>query len=266
MTQVKESPDKETDAYMPDYTSELLISPKWVRVYFGGEFIADSRNVLLLRQKGHLPVYYFPREDVRMEFLEESTYSRDLDGLGEASYYKIKVNDRVADKAAWTITRPEPDAEDLEGYIAFKWQQMDAWFEEDEEVYVHARDPYTRLDVIQSSRHLRVELGGETVAETDRPVLLFETGLPTRYYIPKVDVKMDLLEDSRSHTECPYKGVASYYSVKVGEKVYEDIAWYYPFPYPEAGKIQNMIAFYQEKVDAVYIDGEKQDKPKTPWS
>jgi uncharacterized protein (DUF427 family) len=113
---------------------------------------------------------------------------------------------------------------------------------------------------------VRVELAGETVAETERPVLLFETGLPTRYYIPKVDVRMDLLEPSKTHTECPYKGVASYYSVKAGERVYQDIAWFYPFPYPEVGKIQNLIAFYNEKVDALYVDGEKQEKPKSPWS
>ena len=143
---------------------------------------------------------------------------------------------------------------------------MDAWFEEDEEVFVHPRDPYTRLDVIQSSRHVRVVVGGETVAETDHPVLLFETGLPVRYYIPKVDVRMDLLEPSKSHTECPYKGIASYYSVRIGDQVVVDIAWYYPFPHLEVGKIQNLISFYDEKVDAVYVDGEKQDRPKTHWS
>jgi uncharacterized protein (DUF427 family) len=266
MTQIKESPDKAPDAYMPDHTVEMLVSPKWVRVYYGGEFIADSRNAILLRQKGRTPVYYFPREDVRMEFLEESGHARELPGLGQASYFSVKVAERVAEHAAWTIADPESQADALKGYISFKWKQMDAWFEEDEEIYVHARDPYTRIDVLQSSRHVRVELGGETVAETDRPVLLFETGLPTRYYIPKVDVRMDLLEPSKTHTECPYKGVASYYSVKAGEKVYQDIAWYYPFPYPEEGKIQNLIAFYNEKVDALYVDGAKQEKPKSPWS
>jgi uncharacterized protein (DUF427 family) len=266
MSRIKESPDKAPDAYMPDHTVEMLASPKWVRVYFSGEFIADSRNAILVRQRGRTPVYYFPREDVRMEFLKESGHARQLSGFGEASYYTVKIADRVAEHAAWSITDPESQAEALEGTISFKWRQMDAWFEEDEEIYVHARDPYTRIDVLQSSRRVRVELAGETVAETERPVLLFETGLPTRYYIPKVDVRMDLLEPSKTHTECPYKGVASYYSVKAGERVYQDIAWFYPFPYPEVGKIQNLIAFYNEKVDALYVDGEKQEKPKSPWS
>ncbi len=266
MTQVKESPDKVVDAYMPDHTTEMLVSPKWVRVHFGGEFIADSRNVILVRQKGRLPVYYFPRRDVRTEFLKETEYSREHLGLGQASYWSVKVGDQVAEKAAWSMTEPTSESKALEGYIAFKWKPMDAWFEEDEEVYVHPRDPYIRIDVLQSSRHVRVVIGGETVAETDRPVLLFETGLPTRYYIPKVDVRLDLLEPSKKHTECPYKGVASYYSVKVGGDVYEDIAWYYPFPFAEVGNIQNLIAFYNEKVDALFVDGEEQEKPKSPWS
>jgi uncharacterized protein (DUF427 family) len=266
MSQVKESPDKATDAYMPDHSVELLVSPKWVRVFFGGEYIADSRKVILVRHRQRTPIYYFPREDVRTEFLKESTYSRELEGLGQASYWTVEIGEHVAQHAAWSISEPEPEAGDLEGYIAFKWGQMDAWFEEDEQVYVHARDPYTRVDVAQSSRHVRVVVGGKTVAETDRPVLLFETGLPTRYYIPKVDVRMDMLKPSKQHTECPYKGVASYYSVEAGEEVYENIAWYYPFPYPEVGKIQNLIAFYNEKVDALYVDGEEQIKPVSPWS
>lgn len=266
MTQVKESPDKATDAYMPDHSVELLVSPKWVRVYFGGEFVADSRRVILVRHRQRTPIYYFPREDVRTEFLQESTHSRELEGLGQAKYWTLKVGDHVAQHAAWAISEPEPEAQELEGYIAFKWGQMDAWFEEDEEVYVHARDPYTRVDTAQSSRHVRVVIGGETVAETHRPVLLFETGLPTRYYIPKTDVRLDLLEPTNHHTECPYKGVASYYSVKVGDEVYENIAWYYPFPYAEVGKIQNLIAFYNEKVDVLYVDEEEQVKPASPWS
>jgi uncharacterized protein (DUF427 family) len=266
MTQVIEALEKATDAAMSDHAIEMLRSPKWVRVYFGGEFVADSKDVILLRQKGRLPVYYFPKGDVRMEFLEQTERTGSFEGLGKSSFWTVKVGEKVAENAAWSITQPTPQAADLEGYIALKWREMDAWFEEDEEVYVHPRDPYTRIDVIQSSRHVRVVIAGETVAETDRPVLLFETGLPTRYYIPKVDVRLDLLRPSDTHTECPYKGVASYYSVKIGDGVAKDIAWYYPFPHAEVGKIQNLIAFYDEKVEAVYVDGEKQEKPKTHWS
>jgi len=266
MTQMVEMQEKKQEGHKPNHTKEIVPSQKWVRVYFDGRFIADSKNVVLVRPKGGPPEYYFPVEDVHMEYLQEGDHRRELEGLGEAAYFTVTVGERAAKNAAWRISRPEPEAAQLEGYISFKWKMMDAWFEEDEEVFVHPRDPYTRLDVIQSSRHVRVVVGGETVAETDRPVLLFETGLPVRYYIPKVDVRLDLLQPTKTHTECPYKGLASYYSVRVGDQVAENIAWYYPFPLSEVDKIQNLIAFYDEKVDAVYVDGEKQERPKTPWS
>ena len=142
---------------------------------------------------------------------------------------------------------------------------MDSWYEEDDEIFVHARDPYTRVDVLNSSRAVRVEVDGKVVAETKRPRLLFETGLPTRYYIPKQDVRMDLLERSESTTRCPYKGVASYWSLRLGNKHYQDLVWSYEAPIPECPKIENLLCFYNEKVD-LYIDGERQDRPHTHWS
>ena len=266
MTQMVEMQDKKKADYIPEHAKEIVPSQKRVRVYFGGRFIADSKNVLLVRQQGGPPEYYFPQQDVRMEYLHGNDRKREIEGLGEAAYFAVTVDDQTANNAALTINHAAPEAAQIEGYISFKWKMMDAWFEEDEEVYVHPRDPYTRLDVIRSSRHVRIVVNGETVAESERPVLLFETGLPVRYYIPKVDVRMDLLESTKTHTECPYKGVASYYSVRVGDQVAEDIAWYYPFPHAEVAKIQNLIAFYDEKVDAVYVDDEKQARPKTHWS
>jgi len=131
---------------------------------------------------------------------------------------------------------------------------MDAWFEEDEQVFVHPRDPYTRVDTVHSSRHVRVEIEGVTLGETRRPILLFETGLPTRYYIPKLDVRMDLLEPSESATRCPYKGLACYWSARVGDKLIKDIVWSYPAPIPECPKIENLLSFYNEHVD-LYVDG-----------
>ena len=237
---------------------EIIHSPKWVRVSFAGEFIADSKNVILLRQKGRTPVYYFPQRDVRLEFLEEKGRTGKFPGLGRASLLTVRVGSRVSENAAWQIVEPSPEAVEIEGYIAFKWAEMDAWFEEDEKVYVHPRDPYTRIDTIQSHRNVRIELNGETIAETDHPVLLLETGLPARYYIPEADVRSNLLEHSETHTACPYKGVASYYSITVGDRRIKDVAWYYPSPYPEVGKIQNLVAFYPGKVDAIYVDGIKQ--------
>jgi uncharacterized protein (DUF427 family) len=145
------------------------------------------------------------------------------------------------------------------------WDELDAWFEEDEQVFVHPRDPYTRVDTVHSSRHVRVGIEGVTLGETRRPILLFETGLPARYYIPKLDVRMDLLEPTESVTRCPYKGVARYWSARLGDKLVKDIVWSYPAPIPECPKIENLLSFYNEHVD-MNVDGVLQDRPITPFS
>ena len=251
-------------AFIPDYRSQWEPTGRWVRAKFAGETVADSKRVMLLRQTGRLPVYYFPQSDVRLDLMTPSGTSRDQ-ALGEATRYTVKAGQRSAPDAAWTYTNPGQEAPAVKGYVAFEWNAMDAWFEEDDEVYVHPRDPYKRIDVMHSSRHVQVIVGGVAVADTRRPRLLFETSLPTRYYIPKQDVRMDLLAPSDNHTRCPYKGLASYYSVRVGDHFYEDLAWYYPFPVPECPKIENLICFYNEKVDAVIVDGEEQERPFTQF-
>jgi uncharacterized protein (DUF427 family) len=239
-------------------------SPRWVRVKFGGQIIADSKAVLLLRQygPGRLPAYYFPQADVRMDALEPIV---DDQPDGEAKYWTLKVGERVAERAAWSLLNPPPDQAALKGYITFEWNTVDAWYEEAEEVFVHARDPHKRVDVLASSRHVRVVVGGETVAETRRPYLLFETSLPTRYYIPREDVRLELLEPSSLSTRCPYKGIASYWSVKSGDQVAKNVVWSYPDPIPECPKIKDLLCFFNERVD-LYVDGELQTRPKTPWS
>jgi uncharacterized protein (DUF427 family) len=239
-------------------------SQRRVRVMFGGLTIADSRSVMLMIEKQRLAVYYFPAKDVRVELLTPAGYTSKHEGKGEATFYSVKVGDRVAEKAAWRYLQPE--REDVKDYVAFYWDKMDAWFEEDDEVFVHPRDPYHRVDVMNSSRHIKVVVGGEVVAETTRPRLLFETGLPVRYYIPKVDVRLDLLTPTNTSTRCPYKGKASYWSVNVNGKEFKDIVWGYPAPIPECPKIENLLCFYDEKVDAVYVDDELQKRPITPWS
>jgi uncharacterized protein (DUF427 family) len=186
--------------------------------------------------------------------------------LGTASYWNVQAGGKTAENAAWSYSDPDPEVPDLKDHIAFKWNKMDAWFEESEEVFVHPRDPYHRIDVLHSSRHIEVILGGEKVAESRRPALLFETGLPARYYLPKLDVRMDLLAPSETITHCPYKGDASHFSAKFHGKTYRDIAWSYTFPHPEMFKIQNLICFYDERVDAVFVDGQEQEKPHTPWA
>ncbi len=177
--------------------------------------------------------------------------------------YSVKVGDREATSAAtWYVDSP---MDELKGTIRFKWAAMDAWFEEDEEVYVHARDPYARVDVLQSSRHIRVEVDGVTVAESRQPRLLFETGLPTRYYLPKTDARMDLLIPTEHRSHCPYKGTAEYYSLQVKGTTHENFVWWYRFPTPESAKIAGYLCFYNERVD-VYVDGQLQARPQSPFS
>ncbi|RMG99104.1 MAG: DUF427 domain-containing protein [Chloroflexi bacterium] len=235
-------------------------SPRWVRVQFNGEFVANSKRVLLVKEAGRIPVYYFPREDVRMDCLEPTGRGHE----GRETFH-VRVGERVAENGAWSYVDPAPELSQLKGYVAFRWRKMDHWFEEEEEVFVHARDPYHRVDTLPSSRHVRVVVDGVTVADTKRPFLLFETGLPTRYYIHPDDIRMDLLEPTDTQTQCPYKGVASYWSVKIGDKIYKDIVWGYMDPIPECPKIKGLLCFYNEKVD-IYVDGELQERPQTPWS
>ena len=248
------------------YEIPPLVEPsrRWVRVKFGGEIIADSKQVLFLQQYGpdRLPTYYFPTADVRMDVLELAVH----ESLPiRARYWNVKIGDQVARHAAWTLLDPPPNLAVLKGYITFAWNTMLAWYEEEEEVFIHARDPYKRVDVLASSRHVRIAVAGETVAETHRPYLLFETSLPTRYYIPREDVRMNLLEPTRLKTPCPYKGIASYWSVKIGDYGAKNVVWSYPEPIPEIPKIKNLLCFFNERVD-MYVDGTLQERPYTPWS
>jgi uncharacterized protein (DUF427 family) len=248
-----------------DHSHELEPSPRWVRVRFAGQFVADSRRVLLLREPGRIPVYYFPRADVRTDALAPAEHAVPCAREGGAACWSVRVGDRTAEHAAWSYPDPSPARALLRDHVTFEWPQMDAWFEEDDEVYVHARDPYKRVDVLHSSRHVKVVVAGQVVADTRRPSVLFETGLPTRYYLPRADVRMDLLEPTDTETQCPYKGVANYYSVRSGDAAGRDIAWYYRHPISECGKIENLISFFDERVD-LYVDGQLQARPRTRWS
>lgn len=236
---------------------------KWVRVYLGGEAIADTRNALLVWESPYFPHYYFPPEDVRTELLVATGETRRSPSRGQAEVYTVKAGTKEAVNGAWT--HPDSPIDEISGYYRFDWKAMDSWFEEDEEVFVHPRDPYTRVDIIHSSRHVEIHIDGTAVADSHHPTLLFETGLPTRYYIPKTDIRMDLLTPTETVTSCPYKGDASYWTLNLGGETYKDIVWSYKHPVHESAKIAGLLSFYNEKVD-VYVDGELLDRPKTPFS
>lgn len=209
-------------------------SPKRVRVMLGGRFVADASGPLLVWEKPYYPTYFFPRSAVDPDVA-------------------------ASDKA---YTHPAPELAD---HVALKWRAFDHWLEEDDEVFVHARDPFKRVDILRSSRHVVVSLDGTVVADSHQPTLLFETSLPRRHYLPMTDVHMELLEPSATRTECPYKGEAHYWNIRIGDKTYPDLVWSYPSPLRESAPIAGLLCFYDEKLDFT-VDGEPQAKPSSPFS
>ncbi|MDX3660481.1 DUF427 domain-containing protein [Streptomyces sp. ID05-26A] len=230
-------------------------SAKRVRAYFGGELVADTTAPRLVWEIPYYPAYYLPLSSVRAE-LKPTGETRD-----GGVVHDVVTPGGTAEGAALTF----PDSEALRDLVRFDFAAMDEWLEEDEPIYVHPRDPYKRVDVLSSSRHVRVALDGVTLAASAQPRILFETSLPPRYYLPLSDVRFDLLRPSPTQSQCPYKGTATYWSVEVNGRVHDDLVWIYRSPLPESQKVAGMACFYSEKVD-LYVDGELQEKPETPWS
>lgn len=234
---------------------------KRVRVMLGGEIIADTSHPLMVWEVPYYPTYYFPEQDVRTELLVDTGETKKSASRGTATQYEVKVNGSQG--RAYTF--PEPKIDEIAAHYVFIWDTMDHWFEEDEEVYTHARDPYTRVDILPSSRRVRVEIDGVTVADTSNGTFLFETSLPTRYYFPKTDVKMSLFTPTDKATHCPYKGTARYWTATINGETYENFLWGYDYPLPESERIGGLVAFYNEKVD-LYLDEEVQERPETKFS
>jgi uncharacterized protein (DUF427 family) len=236
-----------------------------VRVYFADTAIADSESVVVLFNGGRIPVYFFPRNDVRLDLIEPSERQERDPRLGRKAFASLAVGRVRGEESIFTYPDPIEDGPDLSGYVSFVWDAMDAWYEEDEQILRHARDPYKRVDVLHSSRHIRVLVDQTAIADTHRPMLLFETGLPVRYYIPKLDIRLDLLSPSSTRSRCPYKGEAIYWNLDVAGTRLDDIVWSYPAPIPEIPKVENLLSFYNEKVD-IEVDGVLAERPKTGWS
>jgi uncharacterized protein (DUF427 family) len=236
------------------------MSGRRVRARLGGVDVVDSQDAAFVWEpRRPVPLYAFPRGAFRDGALEPTDAPPErAHPVREA--FAVRAGDRLAEGAAWAYDDP-----DLEDHVVLEWGAMDAWFEEDEEVFVHPRDPYHRVDVRASSREVRIELDGSVVAVSRRPLILFETGLPTRFYIPAEDVQLELVGPTDTRTRCPYKGEAIHWSVRVGDRTHDDLAWAYPDPISEVARIRGLVAFYDERVD-LSIDGERQQRPQTPWS
>lgn len=240
---------------------------KWVRAYVGDTLVVDTHDALLFwEDRFPVPAYALPRDDVRTDLLRPAE-GRPLRSFyapkGPVSeLYDVVVDDRVIEKAAWV--RDDPAIGDR---IVVSWEPgvLDRWLEEDEEVFAHPRDPHKRVEALASSRHVQVSIGGTVVADSHSPVLLFETDLPTRYYLPREDVRLDLLEPTSNRSVCPYKGFAEQYWSMPGVPDGDNVAWSYAEPFPAVAKVKGRISFYNELVD-ITVDGVPQERPQSVFS
>ncbi len=251
--------EQEKEAPMSDQRGLVRSEPsrKRVRVFLGGEKIVDSDDALYVWESPWYPQYYLPVADVVEGALLPSPTTTRSPSRGTAAHFTVRGGGREAPDAAWSYTdSPLPELRDR---IRFDFDAMDSWFEEDEEIFVHPRDPSTRVQILPTSRHVTIEVDGITVADSSHPTLLYETHLPRRTYIPKLDVRMDLLTPTSKMSRCPYKGTAQYWSLPGND----DIAWSYPTPLRESALIAGLVAFYDERVD-VTVDGVRQTRPSRP--
>jgi uncharacterized protein (DUF427 family) len=255
--------------FVPDYPGSPVAAnhvepvPRRLRGMLAGEIVFDTTHALYVWESPKYPQYYIPIGDVRPGVLvsEERTQAT---GRGRAELHALQVGDQQ--RAASARVYRESEVAGVAGTVRFEWAALDAWFEEDEQVFVHPRSPYSRVDALRSTRHVLIELDGLVLADSHCPVMVFETGLPTRYYVDRTDVHFEHLIPTDTVTECPYKGTTGgYWSVRAGERVYPDLAWTYTFPTRQLLPIAGLIAFYNEKVD-ISLDGERLPRPKTHFS
>jgi len=224
--------------------------PRRIRALVAGHAVLDSVRGRLLHETGFLPCYYLPVEDLEADYLEESSHTSHCPFKGNASYWHLRVGDRLVENAVWHYPEPLEEAAWLEGHCSVYSEAADLWLEEDEPVRAGLRDPYHRVDVLESSRRAEVRAGGVLIAQSDRPKLLFETALAPRVYLLRADVLPGILEPSESTSRCPYKGDATYWHVRAGDvAAVGDGAWSYPSPLPEALKVAGHLSFAGEGIE-----------------
>lgn len=229
--------------------------PRRVRAEFAGRTVLDTRDGVLVHETNLLPRLYVPEQDIDQSLFVPSAHTTHCPFKGVATYRTLRVGDRVVENALWAYLDPLPEAGWLAGHASLYWEAADAWFDEDEQVFGHLTDPFTRVDVRPTSRHVQVWAGEALVAESRHPLVLTETGLPPRWYLSPDDVRVPL-EPSATRTRCPYKGEASYFSVRLADgRELTDAAWSYPDPLPESARIASRLSFLHDELTTL-VDGE----------
>jgi uncharacterized protein (DUF427 family) len=254
---------------MPDYPSTLVPEnhvepvPRRIRAVLDGQTIVDTTGARYVWEWAGFPQYYIPLADVRTGVLVDESATEDTP-RGDVKLFGVKVGAVHHPKAAKVLGAAK--VEGLDDTVRFEWSAFDAWYEEDEQVFVHPRNPYTRVDSLRSTRTIRVESHGVVLAESSSPVFCFETGLPTRYYLNRTDVDFTKLVATDTVTSCPYKGTTTgYWSAVADGRTHPDVAWTYDFPSRELIPITGLIAFYNEKLD-IFLDGVQLERPNTHFS
>jgi uncharacterized protein (DUF427 family) len=241
---------------VPDPLPERLLYAeplrRRMRVQFGEAWVADSEDVVLLHEPGHYPVAYFPLNDISPNVLSRPTHTTQHRDFGPTSWYTVQAGSQSKDRAAWQHTDLPDHASELQERAAFAWRAMDAFYEEDQRLVGHAADPYHRIDIRKASRHLMVERGDRAVADTTRPLALYESGFAPRWYVPREDVDEAALTAVEFQTFCPYKGVCSYYDIEDAEHS----AWSYVNAWPEVGSIASYLSFEPDLLE-VSLDGKQ---------
>jgi uncharacterized protein (DUF427 family) len=237
--------------------------PRRLRGKLGDTWLFDTERAWYVWEFPPYPQYYIPLDDVDSSLLVDEETTEET-AFGTAAHRGLRAGGITRPGAARIQLDDAP--EQLRQTVRFDWAALDAWFEEDEQVFVHPRNPYSRVDAVRSNRPIRVELSGVIQAEAPCSVMVFETGLPPRYYLDRTAIRLDQHEESDSVSSCPYKGQTSqYWSVRVGAEVHHDLAWSYDFPTRQLLPIAGLVAYYNEKVD-IWLDGRKLERPRTHFS
>jgi len=248
---------------MSDHREGFEPSPRRVRGYLAGRLVFDTVDATYVWESPRYPQYYVPVADIDLAVLVDEGHTQRL-RRGTADRHGLRVGD---------VTRPgalriyhEDAADGIAGRARFEWDALDEWFEEDEQIFVHPRNPYTRVDAVRSTRHVKIELGGAVLAESTSTVMIFETGLPTRYYFDRAGIDFRHLRPTDTQSACPYKGNTSgYWSADIAGTTVEDVAWTYQFPTKDLLPIAGLVASLNERVD-VSVDGRALPRPTTPFS
>jgi uncharacterized protein (DUF427 family) len=236
--------------------------PRRLRAMLGAVTVLDTIRARYVWEIPSYPAYYVPVADIRSELLVPEGHTQHSP-LGTVEVHALRLGDITRPRAAKVVTDSTVDG--LTGTVRFDWSVLDAWFEEDEQVFVHPRNPYVRVDALRSTRRVRIELEGVVLADSSSPVMVFETGLPTRYYLNRTDVNFDQLVASETVTACPYKGTTSgYWSVRAGDRLHPDLVWAYDFPTRQLLPVAGLVAFFNERVD-IELDGQRLERPSTAF-